>query len=40
MREVVELAARIATSLSAIGDHDGAAAWMTMAEKLTLARRD
>lgn len=35
-----ELAARIATSLSAIGDHDGAGAWMTMAEKLTLARRD
>ena len=35
-----ELAARIATSLSAVGDHDGAAAWMTMAEKLTLVRRD
>lgn len=35
-----ELAARIATSLSAIGDHDGAGAWMTMAEKLTLTRHD
>lgn len=34
-----ELAARIATSLSAVGDHDGAGAWMTLAEKLTLPRR-
>ncbi len=34
-----ELAARIATSLSAVGDHDGAGAWMTLAEKLTLPHR-
>jgi hypothetical protein len=33
------LAARIATSLSAVGDHDGAGAWMTLAEKLTLPHR-
>jgi len=35
-----ELAARIATSLTAAGDHDGAVAWMALAEKLTLTRRD
>ena len=35
-----ELAARISASLSATGDHDGAQAWMGLAEKLTLARRD
>lgn len=35
-----ELAARISTSLSATGDHDGANAWMALAEKMTLVRRD
>ena len=35
-----ELAARISTSLSATGDHDGAQAWMSLAEQMTLARRD
>lgn len=34
-----ELAARISASLSATGDHDGARAWMALAEKLTLAQR-
>ena len=35
-----ELAARISASLSATGDHDGAQAWMALAERMTLARRD
>lgn len=35
-----ELAARISASLSATGDHDGAQAWMALAEQMTLARRD
>lgn len=35
-----ELAARISTSLSATGDHDGAQAWMALAEQMTLARRE
>lgn len=34
-----ELAARISVSLSMIGDHDGSRAWMTLAERLTLARQ-
>lgn len=39
-RPNAELAARISTSLSAIGDHNGAHAWMALAEQMTLARRD
>ena len=33
-----ELAARISVSLSTIGDHDGAQAWMTLAEQMSLSR--
>lgn len=32
------LAALIATSLSAVGDHDGAQAWMRLTEQMTLGR--
>lgn len=35
-----ELAARVSISLSASGDHDGAQAWMRLAEQMTLVRRD
>lgn len=35
-----ELAARVSVSLTATGDHDGAQAWMRLAEQMTLARRD
>ena len=35
-----ELAARVSVSLSATGDHDGAQAWMRLAEQMTLVRRD
>lgn len=34
-----ELAALISTSLTAIGDHDGAQAWMRLAEKMSLTRQ-
>ena len=33
-----ELAALVSVSLSAIGDHDGAQAWMRLAERMTLNR--
>lgn len=35
-----ELAARVSVSLTATGDHDGAQAWMRLAEQMTLVRRD
>jgi hypothetical protein len=34
-----ELAALISSSLTAIGDHDGAQAWMRLAEQMSFAKR-